>query len=135
MIGISVQRGCKAIINGARFQAHLVVISSTICCDDAEVQLQCIRHGSDPLAASSILADDYSFLPISNVIADPSSDEYFGAEIVNWTREEALHRIGMKIDCDDMGHASHVQKIGQHSRGDGSSVRLLLRLSGVREIA
>lgn len=48
--------------------------------------------------------------------------------------EEALHLASMQVDCYDVSNASDFEEVGDHARGNGTTVRLFLRLTGVGEI-
>ena len=55
-------------------------------------------------------------------------------QIVYWLAKEALGRRSMQIDGDDMIDAGNREEIGYQTCGDGASVGLLLRLSGVEKV-
>ena len=103
-------------------------------CHHAEVELKSIRKRRDSLRAAGILGYNDSFLPIGDVVSDPPSDQRLCVEIVDWALKEALHLRRMQIDRDDMFHASDMEEISKHPRGDGAAMRLLFRLSAVWEV-
>ena len=66
-------------------------MATSICRDDAEVELQGVRERSRPFSASWVLGHHYRLLPVDHVISDPPGNERFCKEIVNRLAKEALH--------------------------------------------
>lgn len=55
-------------------------------------------------------------------------------EVVHWLAKEALGGRSMQIHSDDMIYTGDREEVGYQFGGDGTSVRLLLRLSRVDEV-
>jgi hypothetical protein len=120
--------------DGAVVHAARHVRPSAICRHDAKAHLQCVRQTRNPLRTTRVLAHYHRILPIFDIQFDPFDNQWLSAKVVDGTLEEALHLRGMEVDRYYVVHASNSHEVGDHSRGDGASMGLLLGLARVWEV-
>ena len=102
--------------------------------DHAKVQFQSVGKRRDTLRATSVLGNNDGLSPIAHVVTDPAGNKRLSVEVVDGAFEEALHLGRVQVDCDHMLDASDPEQVREHSRCDGATVGLLLRLSAIREV-
>ena len=83
-------------------------MSSPVGSNHAKIELQGISQRCDTLCTTGILRDTNCLSPVVNVVSDPSSNQWFSMEVVNWASEEALHLRSMQIDGNNVVDASDV---------------------------
>ena len=81
---------------------HKILRTLAIGGDEAEIELESVGQGRNPLRPSRIFRDHNGILPIGNVQTNPSGYEGLGMEIVDRALEESLHLRSVKIDGNDM---------------------------------
>jgi hypothetical protein len=91
------------------------------------------QHRNVPLCASSIRADDYTFLHIQ-VLPDPAQSARLRIQIVYGHIEEALDLTGVQIHSNDVVAAGRLQHVGHQLRCDGRSRLVFLVLARIWEV-
>ena len=100
--------------------------------DHGKVDFKGIRQRRDPLGATGVFGNHDGILGvIGDILADPARQQGSRVQVINGFGEKPLHLGGVQIHGDDMVGTSHGQKVGQHARGDGTTVLLHLGLLGV----
>ncbi|KAH3661700.1 hypothetical protein OGAPHI_006550 [Ogataea philodendri] len=111
-----------------------VLCASSVGVDHGEVDLELVGQRSDSFGSSWVLRNNHGVAVVWDVLADPMGQRRTGVQVVHRLGKKPLHLRGMQVHGNNVVCAGHDKQIGQHTRGDGTTMFLHLGLLRIRKV-